>query len=91
MACRCDPGCRCESVPLRSRDALLAAIRNAGSSQRALARDAGVTVGMVSQLATGRRTSCTLGLASAIAEALGVDVGVLFDVSQVSRQAGRTG
>jgi len=91
VACRCDPRCVCESAHLRSRHALLDAIRNAGSSQRQLARDADVSLGMVSQLATGRRTSCTLDLAEALAEVLGVDVDVLFDVSQVSRQAGRTG
>jgi transcriptional regulator with XRE-family HTH domain len=91
VACMCQPTCRCESVPLRSRGALRDAIRDARSSQRALARAVGVSGGMISQLATGRREACTVGVAEKIAAELGAELGDLFDLSRVSRLPGRVG
>ena len=49
------------------------------TTQRSLARRADVSQAFVSQLASGKKTSCKPETAERISEVLGVDVTVLFD------------
>lgn len=53
-------------------------------TQRSLARRADVSQTMISLLASGGRTGCTPETAERIAEALGVDVTVLFDPKEAT-------
>lgn len=48
-------------------------------TQRSLARRAEVSQAFISQLASGKKTSCKPETAERIAEVIGVDVTVLFD------------
>ncbi|TLK56277.1 helix-turn-helix transcriptional regulator [Glutamicibacter sp. V16R2B1] len=48
-------------------------------TQRSLARRADVSQAFISQLASGKKTSCKPETAERIAEVIGVDVTVLFD------------
>lgn len=61
-----------------NREVLVEEMGIKGFSLDRLARYAGCSKGMVSHLASGRRTSCTPALAENIAEAMGMSVRSLF-------------
>ncbi len=66
------------AMRLRNRLVLCAFVDNADMSEREVARRAGLSHSNVNHLSTGRRASCTLSTALAIAEALECPVGALF-------------
>jgi transcriptional regulator with XRE-family HTH domain len=70
------------------RSALSTAMVDAGVSVRGLAAACGVSHSMVQQLRTGRRNTCSPGLAALIAQRLDVPPGRLFTV-RTSTQAGQ--
>lgn len=53
-------------------------------TQRSLARRAEVSQAFISQLASGKKTSCKPETAERIAEVIGVDVTVLFDAESAT-------
>lgn len=74
-------------MQLKDAESLVRQMKKRGFSLDRLARYAGCSKGMVSHLTAGRRTTCTPTLAENIAEALDVDLHMLF-VPQVSTQQG---
>ncbi len=73
---------------LRNRLVLCAFVDNAGMSERQVARRADLSHSTVNHLITGRRATCTLGTALAIAQALQCPVGALFIAESVDEQRG---
>lgn len=71
---------------LRSRLVLGAFVDDAGISEREVARRAGLSHSTVNHLITGRRTSCTLSTAVAIARAVHCPIGALFMAETVTEQ-----
>ncbi len=65
---------------LRERIVFTALLDNAGISERELARRAGLSHSTVNHLITGRRDSCLVQTALAIADAFDCPVGLLFMV-----------
>lgn len=63
---------------LRNRLVLGAFVDNAGMSEREVVRRADLSHSTVNHLITGRRTTCTLTTALAIAQALQCPIGALF-------------
>ena len=63
---------------LRDREALALVVSPCGLSERELARQALLGHSTLNHLLTGRRNSCSVQTAQAIAEVLGVDVVQLF-------------
>ena len=57
---------------------LVAAHRAAGQSQRAIARQAGFHVSFLTHLMSGRKTTCSTATGTRLADALKVDVSLLF-------------
>jgi transcriptional regulator with XRE-family HTH domain len=74
-------------VTLISADVLRAYIAARGLTHEALARRAACSRGFVSQLAVGKRKSCTAELAGRLAEALEVPVSALFVTGDPERAA----
>lgn len=64
---------------LRNRLVLGAFIDNACMSEREVARRAGLSHSTVNHLMTGRRATCSLSTAVAIAQALHCPIGTLFN------------
>ncbi|MEO6701533.1 MAG: helix-turn-helix transcriptional regulator [Jatrophihabitantaceae bacterium] len=64
---------------LRNRLVLAAFIDSARMSEREVARRAGLSHSTVNHLTTGRRTTCSLRIAVAIAQAVHCPIGTLFD------------
>lgn len=68
-------------MKLKSPSLLRAHMDSAGMSTRQLAEHAGLKHhSFIDHLRAGRKTSCSIETGTAIAEALGVDTSVLFDV-----------
>jgi transcriptional regulator with XRE-family HTH domain len=63
---------------LRDREALALVVSQCGLSERELARQAFLGHSTLNHLLTGRRNSCSVQTAQAIAEVLGVEVVQLF-------------
>jgi DNA-binding XRE family transcriptional regulator len=63
---------------LRNRLVLGAFVDNAGMSEREVARRAGLSHSTVNHLITGRRATCTLSTAIAIARTVHCPIGALF-------------
>lgn len=63
---------------LRNRLVLGAFVDNACMSEREVARRAGLSHATVNHLITGRRATCSLSTAVAIARTVGCPIGVLF-------------
>lgn len=63
---------------LRNRLVLAAFVDSACISEREVARRAGLSHSTVNHLITGRRATCTLATAVAIAQALHCPIGALF-------------
>lgn len=73
-------------VRLRNRLVLGAFVDNAGMSEREVARRAGLSHSTVNHLITGRRTTCTLSTAAAIARTVGCPIGALFMAETATEQ-----
>ncbi|MDT0264462.1 helix-turn-helix domain-containing protein [Jatrophihabitans lederbergiae] len=71
---------------LRNRLVLAAFVDNARMSEREIARRAGLSHSTANHLITGRRTTCSLSTAVAIAQALHCPNGTLFNVEEAAEQ-----
>ncbi len=71
---------------LRNRLVLGAFVDNAGMSEREVARRAGLSHSTVNHLITGRRTTCTINTAVAIARTVHCPIGALFTAETVTEQ-----
>lgn len=69
---------------LRNRLVFAAFVDNAGVSERAVARRAGLSHSTVNHLISGRRVTCSLRTAITIAHAVHCPVEVLFDAEQAT-------
>lgn len=73
---------------LRNRLVLAAFVDNAGVSEREVGRRASLSHSTVNHLIAGRRTTCALSTALAIAQALQCLIGALFIVESGDEQKG---
>lgn len=71
---------------LRNRLVLAAFVDNARMSEREVARRAGLSHSTVNHLMTGRRTTCSLSTAAAIAQAVHCPIGTLFNAERAAEQ-----
>ena len=71
---------------LRNRLVLGAFVDNAGLSEREVARRAGLSHSTVNHLMTGRRATCSISTAAAIARVVGCPIGALFLAESASEQ-----
>ena len=74
------------AMRLRNRLVLGAFVDNAGMSEREVARRAGLSHSTVNHLITGRRITCSLPTAAAIAQAVGCPIGALFIAETAAEQ-----
>lgn len=72
------------------RDNLNAAIAESGKSSRGIAAEVPCHPSMIDHLRSGRRVTCTPGLAERIAEVLGTEMNSIF-VPNLSPRTGRSG
>ena len=63
---------------------LVAAHRTAGKSQRMIAEQAGFHVSFLTHLMSGRRSTCSIGAGTGLADALDVNVTTLFTTEPLS-------
>lgn len=71
---------------LRNRLVLAAFVDNARMSEREVARRVGLSHSTVNHLITGRRTTCLLSTAVAIAEAVHCPIGTLFNAERATER-----
>ena len=74
------------AMQLRNRLVLGAFVDNARMSERELARRAGLSHSTINHLMTGRRTTCSVSTAVAIAQAVQCPIGALFIAEKAAEE-----